>query len=40
LVTHDRALLENVRLTRTVELAQGMVVADTIASPNLGQGRT
>jgi predicted ABC-type transport system involved in lysophospholipase L1 biosynthesis ATPase subunit len=28
LVTHDRALLEAVRLTRRVELAGGRVVAD------------
>ena len=28
LVTHDRALLDNVRLTRRVELANGCVVAD------------
>jgi ATPase subunit of ABC transporter with duplicated ATPase domains len=28
LVTHDRALLEAVRLTRTVELAGGQVVCD------------
>ena len=28
LVTHDRELLERVRLTRTIELARGMVVAD------------
>jgi ATPase subunit of ABC transporter with duplicated ATPase domains len=28
LVTHDRALLESVRLTRRIELADGQVVAD------------
>ena len=28
LVTHDRALLDNVRLTRRVELAAGRIVAD------------
>ena len=28
LVTHDRALLDNVRLTRRVELADGSIVAD------------
>ncbi len=28
LVTHDRALLEHVRLTRTVRLAAGRVAAD------------
>jgi ATPase subunit of ABC transporter with duplicated ATPase domains len=29
LVTHDRALLDHVRLTRRVELAEGRIVADT-----------
>ena len=28
LVTHDRALLENVRLTRTIELAHGQIARD------------
>jgi len=28
LVTHDRALLESVRLTRTIRLEAGKVVAD------------
>jgi ATPase subunit of ABC transporter with duplicated ATPase domains len=28
LVTHDRAMLEQVRLTRSIELADGQVVAD------------
>ncbi|HEY4331048.1 MAG TPA: ATP-binding cassette domain-containing protein, partial [Ilumatobacteraceae bacterium] len=30
LVTHDRTLLGNVRLTRSIELASGRVVADTV----------
>jgi ABC-type ATPase involved in cell division len=29
LVTHDRALLQQVRLTRRIELAGGRVVSDT-----------
>jgi ATPase subunit of ABC transporter with duplicated ATPase domains len=29
LVTHDRSLLERARLTRTIELAGGLIVADT-----------
>ena len=32
LVTHDRALLHNVRLTRTIEIAAGRVVADHAVS--------
>ena len=28
LVTHDRSLLERARLTRTIELAAGAIVAD------------
>jgi ATPase subunit of ABC transporter with duplicated ATPase domains len=32
LVTHDRALLSNVRLTRSIELKHGKVVADRIFS--------
>jgi hypothetical protein len=28
LVTHDRAMLEQVRLTRSVELADGQIVGD------------
>jgi len=28
LVTHDRALLERVRVTRTIELADGRIVRD------------
>jgi ATPase subunit of ABC transporter with duplicated ATPase domains len=30
LVTHDRSLLANVRLTRTIELAHGRVTADRV----------
>jgi ATPase subunit of ABC transporter with duplicated ATPase domains len=33
LVTHDRALLDNVRLTRRVELAGGRVVEDRLITP-------
>ncbi|WP_116999877.1 ABC-F family ATP-binding cassette domain-containing protein [Desertimonas flava] len=33
LVTHDRSLLEHVRLTRTIRLDAGRVVSDTIAQP-------
>jgi ATPase subunit of ABC transporter with duplicated ATPase domains len=34
LVTHDRALLQNVRLTRTIEIESGRVVADHVLSVN------
>jgi ATPase subunit of ABC transporter with duplicated ATPase domains len=30
LVTHDRSLLDHVRLTRTIELAAGRIVADVL----------
>ena len=30
LVTHDRSLLANVRLTRTIELAHGRLTADRV----------
>ena len=33
LVTHDRTLLDNVRLTRRVELADGAIVADQALTP-------
>ncbi len=32
LVTHDRALLSNLRLTRTIEIERGRVVADSVVS--------
>ena len=33
LVTHDRTLLQNVRLTRSIELEGGQVVADRALTP-------
>ena len=34
LVTHDRSLLERARLTRTIELAGGVIVADEFHTPD------
>ena len=33
LVTHDRTLLQNVRLTRSIELSAGRIVEDRRLSP-------
>ena len=44
LVTHDRSLLERVRLTRTIELVAGRIARDdsdlTVAPPPSGRGQS